>query len=61
MNYSQGTWQKDSPTPGQLNYIGMMIKSNPQLPPFTGKTKGDAAIYIEKYKKRKAVQQNEDH
>jgi len=28
-----------------------MTKNYPDLPPFTGSTKGEAAVYIEKYRK----------
>ena len=31
-------------------YIGKMIKDNPNLPKFTGSTKGEAAKYIEQHK-----------
>ena len=34
-------------------YIGKMMKDNPNLPPFKGTTKGEAAIYIEKHRKEK--------
>ena len=35
----------------QKHYISKMTKDNPSLPPFTGKTKLDAAKYIEDNKK----------
>lgn len=35
-----------------MNYIGMITRENPDLPPFVGTTKGEAAVYIEKHKKR---------
>ncbi len=37
-------------TESQMFYITKMKKDNPELPPFTGHTRGDAAEYIEKHK-----------
>ncbi len=51
MIYSWDAWRQEKATPSQLNYIGKMTKEHPELPPFKGKTKGEAAVYIEKYKK----------
>ena len=39
-------------TQSQMNYIGMITRENPDLPHFVGTTKGEAAVYIEKHKKR---------
>ena len=36
-----------------------MIRENPNLPLFTGSTKGEAAVYIEKYKKRKPPEERQ--
>ena len=44
-------WRMDKVTTEQMSYIGMMTKNYPDLPPFTGSTKGEAAVYIEKYRK----------
>ena len=51
--FSTPNWLKDKVTQNQLNYIGKMIKDNPNLPAFKGTTKGEAAEYIEKYRKEK--------
>lgn len=48
---SRETWKQDKITLSQSNYIMKMTKDHPELPAFTGKTKGEAAEYIEKHKK----------
>ena len=52
MIFSQKEWQKHPLTQSQRIYITKMMNDHPELPPFVGTTKGDAAIYIEKYKKK---------
>ena len=44
-------WQTDAMTTSQKMYITKIRKENPSLPPFQGKTKIEAAQYIERYKK----------
>ena len=41
-------WHKDKPTKAQLDYIKRIYQeSEMPLPPFTGKTKGEAAQWID--------------
>lgn len=43
-------WHFQKMTQNQRLYIAKIIKEHPELPPFTGQTKGEAAEYIEKCK-----------
>ena len=45
-------WRNEKPTIKQLEYIAEMQEFSPYpLPKFTGSTKGEAADYINKWKK----------
>lgn len=46
-------WHEDTVTPAQLIMIQRIIReSDIPLPPFEGKTKGQAAVWIEQNKER---------
>ena len=45
-----GKWQELAPTKAQMEYISTLKRNNPALPPFTGTTRGEAAVYIERHK-----------
>lgn len=46
-------WKDDKPTQSQLEYIRHILEeSGIPLPPFEGKTKGEAAEWIEKNRHR---------
>lgn len=49
INVSLGDWHNDKPTKAQLDYIRhIWEESEWPLQPFTGKTKGEAAEWIDK-------------
>lgn len=56
-------WQNDTVTEKQINYIKEMNEfSDFPIPKFTGKTKGEASDYIDRYQKlaHERFDQNED-
>jgi len=53
-------WHDDAPTQGQLDYIRRIFRESDQpIPPFTGKTKGEAALWISKYRGCNERKENE--